>query len=651
MKNFKTKLTRLMVALVATTCMLSFGTLNKVVPESANTVVTATATTANAITAKSDLVKSNSNVLKIALPPAPVITNDTFGFWGYQNISTPNFNAYNAYGTDLRGVHIILPWSLVKPTYAGAYDWSALNKMLDSAIARDIFITFQTQVGQNSPTWVLDSAGSFTTHGHPQVGPYPKYYSPQYKKFFYQFLKDVGNYLSTLSPSRRARIIAWHIAEGSTGDEQPYKGILDAPYVGDPYVPQQNGANSFNEDWYDFRRAAWDTAALSPGYTAVNTQIALMLNAGNDGQELGYIVGQDSLLVEDNQIGYIESHFSYLPIKPWIKEGFLSHTYGFRGELSYFHRKTTPSRGEVQQFKSIHFHKDLFVLECGALDAGLAMLNYDNSAINTYHETYETILDPRLASWFTRMTNTTNEGFSMPAYKVDYADTLQYPTSTFGALIDPARYNQYQVRLYNYSLQVAATGGNYDYQQWLYWRAVDAYVNPARMAAIDALYPFAKTNADTGYQNDHTINAVYNYEKNLYQLNVKSTMQPVYRVGEDTSLYGRYAGKPLLDASNKCTWYYDVNDAISNTKNDDLVEVTITYLDNNSGGSFSVSCIRCGKQRVSPVTTVSTNTGKWKTVVVDIPKFKFRPNGYDFMIDFTGSVTIGFVQVWNKSKG
>lgn len=155
------------------------------------------------------------------------------------------------------------------------------------------------------------------------------------------------------------------------------------------------------------------------------------------------------------------------------------------------------------------------------------------------------------------------------------------------------------------------------------------------------------------YYNDFINNAAYNYEKNLHQLNTRFTTIPVFRCGPDTALYGRFAGKPKLDSTNKCTWYYDIDEKLVGTRSGDTVQLDIVYLDNNSGGSFSVSCMECGQKIIKgSATTVNTNTGLFKTKTVIIPGFQFKQNGYDFMIDFNGgaNTTIAFVQVKNLSK-
>lgn len=586
---------------------------------------------------------------------------DTFGFWGYLPVTQGNYNYFNDYNPV--GYHIIVDWSTVRPTYAGGYVWDSILLMIDSAVKRDVFVAFQTMVGQNSPQWVLDSVGSFMTEGSPQQpGPYPKYYNSKYKSYFYQFLKDFGEFLNTLSPARRNHVLYWQIAEGSTGDEQPYKGVLDScqisqtctladtiqhPALGDTMVPQDR----FDPKWQDYRHASWDTAAMSAGYTAVNRQIYLMFNSGNNGSELDYINGDSTEL---NDEGYIESHFSFLPLLPYIKEGQLSHLYSFRGEQSYFNRKTSPSRGEVQGYikLSTHPHKDLFMLICSALTGGLKMLNGDQSW-QTMHESFESQTTPRISDFFTRMTKTKSEGFSIPAFKVDAGDTLTYPTDVYGALIDTSKAYQFTRQLYNYYNQTALSQGNESYVEWQYWRAVDKNINPARVSALASMFSNAThgNQKDSLYYNDFVVNSSYNYQKNLYQLNTSTTVIPQYRVGPDTSLFGRFAGAPKLDSTNHCSWKYDIDNSLINTLNNDTIQITITYLENGSNGKFWVSTTGCsGKQTRGDTTTISANSGLFKSTTIDIPQFKFRSNGYDFTIDFEGPVIIGFVEVKNLNK-
>lgn len=586
---------------------------------------------------------------------------DTFGVWGYQDVTSANLDSFKTY--NIQGIHYLVQWRDIRPHPDSAYNWTALTNKIDTAIAHNIYCSFQVNVGQGSPSWIFDSCGSYMTVGVPQQpGPYPDYYNPKYTDYYNQLLRDIGNYLAGLSYARRHHVLFCQLCEGSTGDGQPYKGVLDScqapgftctaadslanPALGNPFIPQDR----FEFKWEQYRRAAWDTMAMSEGYQAVSNYIALMFNTGNSGNDLDFAISDSSDIYDDDN--YVRGHFAWLPIKPWVKSGTLSHLYAFRGELSHFQRIKTPDRGEVQgpiKFTA-HPHKELFALVCSALAGDLHMLNIDQSYMNM-KQAGEVRTSAQMTDFFNLMTNTTKEGFSIPAFKVDYGDTANYPTAIYGALInpDPVQSYKFQRRLYAYSQQSGTYGSGDDFNEWQYWKAVDAFINPARVTAINALYPQAAFGnmRDSMWWNDHVTNAAYNYEKNLYQTNAATSIVPAYRVGPDTAIYGRFAGKPKL-ISNQCTWYYNVDEKIMRRQNADSLEVSIVYLDNNSGGSIAVSCLKCGsKIQYQPPVIINGNTGLWKTAIFKIPKFRFKENGYDFMIDFVGgaNTTIGMVQV------
>lgn len=596
---------------------------------------------------------------------------DTFGTWGYMDGTSTNLDSFKTY--NIQGIHYLFLWKDIRPKYDSAYNFSIVTAKIDSAIAHNIYCSLQFNVGDNSPQWVYDSVGYFYTVGVPaHTGPWPKYYLKKYQDYYYQFLRDIGNYLAGLSQERIAHVLFWQIAEGSTGDGQPYKGVLDScqvadsgcstadsiaqPALGDTLIPQDR----FEFKWEQYRRSAWDTAALCAGYTAVNSRIALMFNTGNSGNDLEF-AGTDNTNDDDDQDDgdYIRGHFSFLPIAPWVKSGTLSHIYSFRGERSHFARIKTPDRGELQGPLKLttHPHKELFALVCSALAGDLHMLNIDQGFMDM-KEAGEIRTDHRMTDFFTQMTSDKTSAFSMPALKVDYGDTITYPTNMYGPLIaqDSASQDKFQRRLYSYQLMAQQYGSGKDFEEWQYWKAVDHFINPDRAAAINLLFPQAAFGnmRDSLWWNDHVLNASYNYEKNMHQTNATTNyMVPVYRVGPDTSIYGRFAGKPKLDSNNKCIWLYDIDNSRMRLQGRDSVQIDIVYLDNNSGGKIAVNSIVCGqKKQQGTTTTINTNTGQWKTKSVVIPNFWWKKNGVDFEIDFDSgaNTTIGMVQVKNLSK-
>ena len=76
----------------------------------------------------------------------------------------------------------------------------------------------------------------------------------------------------------------WQICEGSTGDEQPYKGTpVDSAYEIDYYT------------WQDFRHQCWDSAST---YAGKNRYFRFLFNSGNNSQDLQYV---ESKFPEDFQ--------------------------------------------------------------------------------------------------------------------------------------------------------------------------------------------------------------------------------------------------------------------------------------------------------------------------------------------------------------
>lgn len=587
-------------------------------------------------------------------------TLDSTGTWAFLPASTGNYNQFNAY--NVTGYLVSVNWADVKPTAAGAYNFSQMTLMIDSAVARNKFVGIITYVGQNSPTWLFDSVGSFPTYGTAQSGPYPDYYNPKCSTFVYQYYRDFATYLNSLTTTEKHHVLFWQLTEGSTGDEQPYKGFLapcqttnsctitdtvNYPALANPYVPQ----NKFESRWGTYREILWDTTLYSSEFGLIKNIISPLLNAGNDGSEIDFTNGDSA---EALNIYFIESNFPNWPLPIMIKAGQLSHIAPFWGELQYMlARDSLISRGEIQGpllTTTPYALQDLFTLVCSALTGGLKIFNITAGWANIV--TGGTPTGP--TDFFTTYAHSVSQGFSVPCFKVDATDSILYPVSIYGSVIDSTRLIQFQHACYSYYVQAAATNFNLAYVNWEIQRVYNKFVSPTRQAKIGALYPTATigNQTDSMHQNDYINGATYEYHRYLTFTNLASSIVPRFRVGPTGGMYGRFAASPLL-SGNMCTWRYDIDNSLMLTPSSDSIEVDITYLDNNSGGSISVSCLQCGQKVGYGVpTTISTNTGAWLTKTVIIPSFRWQPNGYDFMIDFTGgpNTTIGLVTVKNLSK-
>jgi hypothetical protein len=606
-----------------------------------------------------------NNIYAQLQPIATPIDSFATHWYSATNVALTALQKYPAYGVLFNDT-----WKSIEPAL-NTWDFNSEDSLIDSAIADNKYISFLFYVGQNSPQWVLDSVGSYLTVGVPaQPGPYPRYYNPAYISLFYKFQKGVLQWMDTLSNIRKHQILYWQIAEGSTGDEQPYKGVLDScqgsvtvpptctaadtlsqPALGDPYVPQSRD----DPAWPAYRYNDWDTVARSPLYmsSGLDSIIHLMFNSGNDGSDASVIDG-DSVEMYNNL--FVLNNFNFLPLKPYTKQGQLSHLYAFRGEQSYLARMVPVSRGEVQGYlkKTTAFSaKQLFTLQASAgTGYNFKMFNIDQGWPNVVTRGTQ----PYITNFFSTMRLSSADGYSMPTLKIDFTDTLRYPTNTFGPVNaqDSASQAKIQRGLYHYWLQAATVGFNPDFCIWEYYRIISKYPNPSRVAMIDSLFPNALygNQTDSIYYSDHVVNAQYEYHNKLHFTNITSAVYPLFRQGNDSDFFGRFAAEPILDHFQQCTWYYDVDSSVAVTPLNDSLAVYVTYLDNNSGGTFDISQIRCGIKFYYGSQTITTNTGKWLTKVFYIPNIQWNFHGYDFMIDFNGgaTTTIGLVTIHNITK-
>lgn len=561
--------------------------------------------------------------------------------WGYAKSSDPNI--YGDYvNQDIRGMHITDTWKDRKPTKTGAYSWTKLDSALYQGARRGLYLGVQVQTGIDAPDWVKAEVGTFNTTGGSLSGPWPYYFNPLYKQYLYQYEKDIILHLALLPQWVKDKLIYVEHSNGSKGDEQPYKGT--------PTNYSYGGQTSISDaDWNVFTKQFWDTC--NRYHQAYYPALKSLFNSGNDGNNYDY------------------NAWTYPGSK--TKEGFATHIYTFSGQKTYFNRNVAfynrnvvsytsllsrkivsfderilPSRGELQgvSLTPTHSHKENFFRFVFMKTAGVATPDIPSGYVNQAHESFESVTSPIPVAWFNTYSGfgEISRGYSLPRDAPDFADSGRFAPNIYGAVIASGD-------LPSYNAQIAAINALSDsisHKDWLKIQVLGNKINPARITAILAAVPGAQNNTASEWTSDCGVDMVQNMEMNLTQMNVLSTSVGVWRVGSDTSFYGRWARRPIL-ISNKQTWPYDVSDKIMQTRGLDTVNISVTYLDSGFN-SFKVVCYRCREEALTTVT--KTNTGNWKTVSVDAIKFRFKPNIYDFWVEFTGSTTIGMVEVWDKSK-
>ena len=220
----------------------------------------------------------------------------------------------------------------------------------------------------------------------------------------------MANHLENLPPELKGHLMYWQICEGSTGDEQPYKGDpVDSNYEIDYY------------DWQDYRHLCWEKANE---YAGKNRYFRFLFNSGNMSQDLQYV-----------QAKYPED---------FQKSGWLSHQYSFDGEFLYYSRQIRRlqstfygyrTRGEIQGIYNYPWWKmapvkQSFMLVCSALAGGLDMLNIGGDYINATN-------DPRPTDFFKKYAGLrkpagANRGFIALRDVPDFMDTIRFPVKQYG---------------------------------------------------------------------------------------------------------------------------------------------------------------------------------------------------------------------------
>ena len=381
----------------------------------------------------------------------------------------------------------------------------------------------------------------------------------------------------------------WQISEGSTGDEDPYKGTPTEPQYDIDY-----------NTWRDFKHECWDSAnaARSP-----DAWYRFLFNSGNFAQEVQYV---DAKFPRDMH-----------------KNGMLSHWYSFDGEILYYLRQyrqllrlpySDRTRGEVQDnfvedWWKLAPVKQNFTLACSALSGGLDMMDIGGGYIDAGQDTRPTDFFRNYAGL--RYAAGANKGFIALRDVPDFADTVRFPTEGYGAVIAPGSEKAFNNRIKNIE------ENPYDSSMFKYWqkmKAIVKYLNPVRINNIVSEFEPAGamyTTTDDDYHNDFGTNMTKNYAKFIRQLDANNTSIGGWRIGPDTSMYGRYARLFKIE-QNKGEMYFVFNDRL--VEPGETVKMTVTYYD-TSNGQWSIN----GSNK--RVLVKNKNTNRWIQKTISVTNF------------------------------
>ena len=202
-----------------------------------------------------------------ATPPA-----SAFGVWDRGNAYDPRDYPF------LRGLAFNQQWSDIERS-PGVFDWSALDRALEKAVARGQYLYLSIGVGPDAPEWIYQQGvPAVRTDGQMHGGwpVYPYYPSRAYRACFERLITEFGQHLRTFPREQQERVAFIQVKTGCTGDECAYKGEpLERQYD----LPVRSPA------WRDFRLWAFDVFVRTFQQVPDAPRISLLFNHVAPGEE------------------------------------------------------------------------------------------------------------------------------------------------------------------------------------------------------------------------------------------------------------------------------------------------------------------------------------------------------------------------------
>lgn len=126
----------------------------------------------------------------------------SFGVWDRGNAYDPKDYPF------LKGLAFNQDWAGIEPV-PGVFDWSALDRAMESAVAKNQYIYLSIGVGPDAPAWIYQQGvPAVKTDGqmHDAWPVYPYYPSPAYRKFFERLITELGKHIRTFPKDKQKRI-------------------------------------------------------------------------------------------------------------------------------------------------------------------------------------------------------------------------------------------------------------------------------------------------------------------------------------------------------------------------------------------------------------------------------------------------------------
>ena len=464
---------------------------------------------------------------------------------------------------DIKGAPLLLQWDNLEPQN-GDFDFK--GQIGDKLVELDnndfytfitVWVAFATsQVSETDTSWAFTPRWLFNNGvplvemeetinplGVPTRRDSPYFFDEDYIFYYYRMIDSLGNYLLSLPENLRKRILYVQAAEGSTGDEGPYKG--------DPVDPAYSISTA---QWSEFRMQAWERYRVALTKDGI-LQFPIMTNA-NRPEQFDWML--DNLQFAIGEKGGMFSHGYHISeAQDRLEDALeLRNRVEASGKI-YYSRGEMDAEYTVYGWSTQNIPQALYWSAIYALNGGLNMWNLPAEACqgNSHAPT------KRL---YNKYATQKRPEFSKVAFcalrrGLDAADTKSFPESIYG--------NAYKSNIQRY-LNIANAYSEYGANQGDPDKAIGGgMVNRKREDYNDVGWKILKSN----------------YRLNISQIDPEETCIAWWQV--DRSIYGRFArGFDVSRGMN--TMFFDVDDKYfegNRAKENGRLKVRVIYRSGDGG--------------------------------------------------------------------
>ena len=546
---------------------------------------------------------------------------EAYGVWDRNN--GENFNPQESNYDYLLGINASQKWSDVQPDYLGNRDssnfnWQHLQKTLDRAAVRDQYVYIGYNFGPDAPEWIYDNGVPkvYTDNiSHLNKFPYyPYYLDPDYKRYYYKFIRKLGEFINSQPEHKFNRIAFVQVKTGCTGDEAAYKGEPDSAKYDLPKTGQK---------WIDFRKATFDSFRVA--FNTGEKQIPLLFNDLDPAKNVQAWEWITSTIGE----GF------------GIKEGATVRGHHLNGERTDVVEQwktylVDPAEGQAlfarsemdQTWKKplyqINVELGFYWGAINGLNRGLSVWDVTKSALDMAYN------NPSVQNTF-RFFNkyadqiypeTSKRAFIVLHEGLDASDTEKFTESVYGT----ANKNNEQRYTAICSDSIYASRGA---------KMADPYA-----ATRGQVY---QRRAQTGYNDAGWEIWPDNYTRFIRQIDPEKESIGLFRIGgpidENSPIYSRFA-RAFENSSGKNAMYFNLHDDFFSSSAD-TVTMTVIYYDKNPGSTWELKYDAGAGNFKTAYSVTCTGSKTWKTravVVNDAVMMHHGPNGSDFALVNTDSL-------------